>query len=199
MASTSSHAAAARTTLVSGAFGNDRTTRLVGLIALAFAGSMLITLAGKVTVPFWPVPATLQTLAIFAIASAYGRKLAVATLGLYLAQGAMGLPVFTGGGGLAYFAGPTTGYLAGFVAAAGITGWAADRGWSRSPFKLFAANLAGTAVILLLGAAWIALVFGMDKALAWGVGPFIVTDIIKAALAASVVPAIWALLGKRSS
>lgn len=159
--------------------------------ALAVFGSLLIAIAGKITVPFWPVPATLQTLAIFVIAAAFGRKLALATLAAYLIEGAAGLPVFTNGGGLAYFAGPTTGYLAGFVIAAGLTGWAADRGLDRNALKLFAVNLAGTAIILLLGAAWIALAFGPEKALAWGVGPFIATDVIKAALAAAVVTAGW--------
>ena len=159
--------------------------------ALALSGSLLIALAGKITVPFWPVPATLQTLAIFVLAAAFGRKLALATLAAYMVEGALGLPVFTNGGGLAYFAGPTTGYLAGFVIAAGLTGWAADHGLDRNALKLFAVNLVGSAVILALGAAWIALVFGVDKALAWGVGPFIATDVIKAALAAAVVPAGW--------
>jgi biotin transport system substrate-specific component len=159
--------------------------------ALVLFGSLLIAVAGKITVPFGPVPATLQTLAIFVIAAAFGRKLALATLAAYLIEGAAGLPVFTNGGGLAYFAGPTTGYLAGFVVAAGLTGWAADRGLDRNAFKLFAVNLLGTAIILLLGAAWIAIAFGPEKALAWGVGPFIATDVIKAALAAAVVPAGW--------
>lgn len=159
--------------------------------ALVLSGSLLIAIAGKITVPFWPVPATLQTLAIFVIAATFGRKLALATLAAYLIEGAAGLPVFTNGGGLAYFAGPTTGYLAGFVIAAGLTGWAADRGLDRNALKLFAVNLVGTAIILLLGAAWIALAFGPEKALAWGVGPFIATDVIKAALAAAVVPAGW--------
>lgn len=170
---------------------SGQAARMAAFAALAVAGSALIAIAGKITVPFWPVPATMQTLAIFVIAAAYGRKLAVATLLLYLAEGALGLPVFTKGGGLAYFAGPTTGYLAGFVLAAGMTGWAADRGYDRHPLRLFGVNLAGTALILALGAAWIALVFGADKAIAWGVGPFIATDIIKAALAAAVVPAGW--------
>ena len=165
--------------------------RLATFAFLALVGSALIAIAGKITVPFIPVPATMQTLVIFTLAAAYGRKLAVATLLLYLAEGAMGLPVFTKGGGLAYFAGPTTGYLVGFVIAAGMTGWAADRGWDRNAFKLFAVNLAGTALILALGAAWIALAFGAEKAIAWGVGPFIVADVIKAALAAALVPAGW--------
>lgn len=196
MARSSISTSIASPTLVAGLLPQSRSMGLFGFLALAFAGSMVIALAGKITVPFWPVPATLQTLAIFAIASAYGRNLAVATLGLYLLEGAAGLPVFTSGGGLAYFAGPTTGYLAGFVIAAAITGHAADRGWSRNPLKLFAANLTGTVIILALGAAWIALVFGADKAVAWGVGPFIVTDVIKAALAAAVAPALWSLIDR---
>ncbi|WP_417434923.1 biotin transporter BioY [Hoeflea sp.] len=167
------------------------TARYATYGALVLFGSLLIAVAGKITVPFWPVPATLQTLAIFVIAAAFGRKLALATLAAYLVEGAAGLPVFTNGGGLAYFAGPTTGYLAGFVIAAGLTGWAADNGLDRNAFKLFIVNLAGTATILLLGAAWIAIAFSTEKALAWGVGPFIATDVIKAALAAAIVPAGW--------
>ncbi|PWW01917.1 biotin transport system substrate-specific component [Hoeflea marina] len=172
---------------------SGQAARLATYAGLVIAGSMLIALAGKITVPFFPVPATLQTLAIFTIAAAYGRNLAVATLAAFLVEGALGLPVFTNGGGLAYFAGPTTGYLAGFVLAAGLTGYAADRGLDRNPLKLFGVNLAGSAIILALGAAWIALVFGADKAIAWGVGPFIYTDVIKAALAAAIVPAGWQL------
>ncbi|MEZ5810778.1 MAG: biotin transporter BioY [Rhizobiaceae bacterium] len=164
--------------------------------ALVVAGTLVIALAARIQVPLWPVPATLQTLAIFAIAAAYGRNLAIWTLLAYLAEGAAGLPVFAQGGGLAYFAGPTAGYLAGFVVAAAITGAAADRGWAFHPLKLFGANLAGELVILALGAAWIALAFGPEKALAWGVGPFIVTDLIKIALAAALVPAVAALLAK---
>ncbi len=170
---------------------------LVWQVLLVVAGTALIAVAAHVRVPFWPVPATLQTLAIFAIAALYGRKLAVATLLTYLAEGAAGLPVFTSGSGIAYFAGPTTGYLAGFVLMAAITGAAADRGWGRSPLKLLGANLAGEVLMLGLGAAWIALMFGADKVIAWGIGPFILTDLIKLALATAIVPALTALVIRR--
>lgn len=163
--------------------------RALSFAVLALAGSAVIAIAAKISVPFWPVPATLQTLAIFTIAALYGRNLAVATLLVYLAEGAAGLPVFTTGSGLAYMAGPTGGYLAAFVLAAAITGAAADRGYDRMPLALFAVNIIGTALILALGAAWIGIAFGWEKAIAWGVGPFIVTDVIKAALAAAIVPA----------
>jgi biotin transport system substrate-specific component len=113
-------------------------------------------------------------------------------------QGAMGFPVFAGtpekGIGLAYMAGPTGGYLLGFVAMAAIAGWAADRGWSRNPLKLGGAMLVGEVVMLALGALWLAYLFGFEKGIAFGVGPFIVTDLVKLALAACLVPALWSLL-----
>jgi biotin transport system substrate-specific component len=165
---------------------------------LAVAGTMVLMLSAKTQVPFWPVPMTLQTLAVFAIGAAYGMRLGVATLLLYLAQGAAGFPVFAGtpekGIGLAYMAGPTGGYLLGFVAMAAIAGWAADRGWSRNPLKLGGAMLVGEVVMLALGALWLAYLFGFEKGIAFGVGPFIVTDLVKLALAACLVPALWSLL-----
>ena len=171
-------------------------SRLAAQAGLVVAGSMLIAIAAHIKVPFWPVPMTLQTLAIFAIAAAYGRNLAVATLLAYIAEGAAGLPVFTQGAGLAYLAGPTAGYLAGFVIAAAIVGAAADRGWSAHPVKLGAAMLAGEAVVLVLGAAWMISLFGMEKGLAYGVGPFIVTDLVKLALAAALVTAASGLIAR---
>lgn len=184
--------------LVSLTLPDDRVARLATQAALAVAGTLLLAISAKVTVPFWPVPMTLQTLAVFAIGAAYGRNLAVATVLLYLAEGAVGLPVFTQGAGLAYLAGPTGGYLAGFVIAAGIAGWAADRGFDRNPLKLFGAMLVGELVILALGAAWLAVLFGTEKALAFGVGPFIVTDLVKVALAAAIVPGVWGLLATKN-
>lgn len=185
--------------LVSRALPTETATRYAMYAFLVIAGSMLIAVAGQIKVPLWPnpTPVTLQTLAVFAIAAAYGRNLAVATLIAYLAEGAAGLPVFTNGGGVANLVGPTFGYLVGFVVAAGITGWAADRGWSRSPVKLWTANMAGTLVVLVLGALWMGILFGSEKMIAWGVGPFIISDIIKATLAAALVPALWSLFRRK--
>ncbi len=169
---------------------------------LVVLGVALIAIAAKIKVPLWPnpTPVTLQTLAIFALASAYGSRLAVATVMSYMIVGAMGLPVFTGtpekGLGLAYMVGPTGGYLAGFVVMAYITGLAADRGWSRNPFKMGGAMLSGEVIMLVMGALWMGYLFGADKIFAWGIGPFIVTDLIKLAIAACIVPAIWGLLKK---
>lgn len=173
----------------------EGTARIARNVLLAVLGSLALAVSAHTIVPLYPVNATLQTLVIFTLAAAYGRNLAVATLLLYLAEGAAGMPVFTSGTGIAYLlAGPTTGYLAGFVIAAAIVGHAADKGQDRNAFKLFGYMALGEVIILTLGAAWIGVLFGLDKVLAWGVGPFIITDIIKLVLAASLVPAIWALL-----
>ena len=113
--------------LVETVLGSGSQARFIKYAGLALVGTLILTLSAKITVPFWPVPATLQTLALFAIAAAYGSRLAVATVILYLIEGAVGLPVFAGtpekGIGLAYMVGPTGGYLIGFVVAAMACGY----------------------------------------------------------------------------
>ncbi len=167
---------------------------------LAVMGTVVLAVSAKIKVPLWPVDASLQTLALFVIAASFGRRLGAATLALYLMEGALGLPVFQGtperGIGLAYMAGPTGGYLVGFLVAAVMVGWAGDRGWDRNPFKLFAVMLAGEVVLLALGAIWLAYLFGIDKTFDYGVGPFMVTDLVKIAVAACIVPALWTGLRK---
>nr|WP_245615573.1 biotin transporter BioY [Afifella pfennigii] len=175
-------------------------SRLFWGFALALLGTALLTISAKTKVPMWPVDISLQTMVVLLIGATYGSRLAVGTLLLYLAEGATGLPVFQGtperGLGLAYMVGPTGGYLIGFVAAAGLVGWAADRGWSRDPFKLFAVMLVASVLILALGAAWLAYLFGAEKAFALGVAPFVFGDLVKAGLAAALVPAVWSLIGR---
>jgi biotin transport system substrate-specific component len=188
--------------LVSTALPQSGTGRIVAQIMLAVAGTLLLTVSAKAKVVFGPVDLSLQTLAIFLIAAAFGMRLAVATLVLYLAQGAMGLPVFQStpekGIGIAYMLGTTGGYLAGFVVMAAIVGWAADRGWDRNPFKFFGAIVVADVVMLAMGFAWLALLIGAEQSWQFGVVPFIAPDLIKAALAASIVPAIWGLIAKFS-
>ena len=162
--------------------------------ALVIAGSFLLWVSAKIQVPFYPVPMTLQTLAIMAIAATYGMRLGIATVLLYLAEGAFGLPVFAGtpekGIGLAYMIGPTGGFLAGFVIAVGLVGWLAERGFDRNIFKLFGAMLVGDAVLFVLGIFWLGNLLGWDKpVLEWGLYPFILGDLTKIALAACAVVA----------
>lgn len=190
-------AATASRSLVSLALPQRRAARLAAQIGLAVAGTLLLTLAAKTKVVLGPVDMSLQTLAVMLIAAAFGMRLGVATVLLYLAEGAAGLPVFQGtpekGIGLAYMLGSTGGYLAGFVAMAAIVGWAADRGWDRSVARFLAAALAAEAVMMAMGFAWLALLIGADKAWQFGVVPFIVPDLIKVGLAATLAPAAWSL------
>ena len=149
------------------------------------AGVALITASAKTTVPFWPVPMTLQTMAIMAIALATGSRMAVATMLTYLAAGAVGLPVFAGtperGIGVAYMMGPTGGYLAGYLVAAGLVG-ALARG--RGAFGRFVVMMGGMVPVYLLGLAGLSAFVPSEKVLALGFTPFILGDTIKIALVA---------------
>jgi biotin transport system substrate-specific component len=190
-------------------FAGNRTAQDVVLV---LAGTALIAVAAKIKVPFFPVPMTLQTLAIMLIAATYGFRLGTLTVLAYLAEGIVGLPVFTNTppsvAGPLYFLGPTGGFLAGFVVLAMVVGAAADRGFDRSIPKLFAAMLAGEVIMMTLGFAWLAwfatlssgaVGLGVEKALAGGVTPFIWGDLLKIALASMLVTTAWSLLRKRDN
>ncbi len=162
---------------------------------LAVAGTLLVAAAAQVNVPMLPVPMTLQTLAVLMIGAAYGARLGAATLALYALEGAIGLPVFAGfksGVMLASF-----GYVLGFIAAAYVVGHLAERGWDRSPARMFAAMLLGAAVLYVPGLVWLSAWIGVEKAIQFGLIPFIPGDLVKAAVAALGLPAAWALLGRR--
>lgn len=170
-------------------------------------GTLLITAAAKINVPVWPVPVTLQTFAIAALAAGFGMRIAVATVALYLLEGAMGLPVFATGGGLPYLVGPTGGFLIGFLFQAAIIGFAADRGASGRPFALFGAMLVGMAVMFAFGFAWLLAMAGqaawvdqsnvVGSAFAAAVQPFLVWDVLKMAFAALTVTGLWGLFGAK--
>lgn len=183
--------------LVSLALPEKGAMRLVTQIFLAVAGTLLLTLSAKTKVVLGPVDISLQTLAVLLISAAFGLRLALATLLLYMAQGLAGFPVFQStpekGVGLAYMLGSTGGYLAGFVVMAAIVGWAADRGWDRNPLKLAGAMLAAEIVMMAMGFAWLAVLIGPEKSWQFGVVPFVAGDLVKVALAAALVPAIWSL------
>jgi biotin transport system substrate-specific component len=165
------------------------------LAALAVvAGSLLLTASAKTQVPFWPVPMTMQTFVVVALALLYGPRLGLLTIAIYVGQGALGLPVFAGtperGVGLAYLAGPTGGYVVGFVAATMLVGWLARRGWDRSVPLAIAAAALGMALIYLPGVAWLAGYVGFQKAVAVGAVPFLLADAAKILLAGLLVPTL---------
>ncbi len=153
--------------------------RALRVALLVIVGSLLLTVSAKVQIPFWPVPVTMQTFVVMVLGLGYGGRLATATVALYLAQGALGLPVFAAGGGIAYFTGPTGGFLIGFLVAAGLLGWLADRGWNRTVPRALAAAFAGAVVMFTLGWAWLAGLVGPLQAFTSGVAPFLLGDLLK--------------------
>jgi biotin transport system substrate-specific component len=177
----------------------DATGRPARIAALAVIGSLLVAVAAQVSVPMIPVPMTLQTLAVLMVGAAYGARLGAATLALYALQGALGLPVFANFmGGYAVLAGPTGGYIFGFILAAGLVGYLAERGWARTPLRLLAACLAGAAVLYVPGLLWLSQFTGAAQVFAVGLFPFLPGDIVKAALVALALPAAQALIGGKS-
>lgn len=168
-------------------------------VLLVFAGSVLLTVAAKIQIPFYPVPMTMGTFAVLGLGMAMGWRLGGASVAFYLAQGAIGLPVFAGtpekGIGLAYMAGPTGGYLLGYLLAAVACGLLAERGWDRKVLTTAAAMLIGNAIIYIPGVLYLGALFGWDKPiLEWGMTPFLLGDAAKLALAAAVLPAAWQLM-----
>ena len=154
-------------------------------------GIVILTLASKVQVPFWPVPMTLQTLAVLMIGATAGMRLGGATVLAWLGLGALGAPVFATGAGLAYMAGPTGGYLAGFLLAALVVGYLADRGHGRTVVSALAMLLVGLVAIYALGLGWLSLLIGAPKAMAAGLVPFIPAEILKLALGTAILTAAW--------
>ncbi|HEX9646384.1 MAG TPA: biotin transporter BioY [Alphaproteobacteria bacterium] len=168
--------------------------RLLRGAILAVAGGAFLVACSKVNVPLWPVPITLQTYAVLLIGAAYGLRLAVGTILLYLAVGLAGVPVFAGPtGGPGVLLGPTGGYLVGWVGAVAVVGWLAERGWTRTLPKALAALLAGNAAIYLLGLPWLALFVAPEQVLATGLTPFLVGDGAKLVLAAITSTQGWRL------
>lgn len=161
---------------------------------LVMGASILVALSAQIAIPlpFTPVPVTAQTLAVLLIGAVLGSARGALAILTYLAEGAVGLPVFAGGkAGLAWLAGPTGGYLIGFVLAAFVTGYLAERKWDRNIFTSFLAMSIGNVIIFAFGLLILASYVGFDKVLALGFYPFLVGDIVKLVLAAFLLPLGW--------
>ena len=166
-------------------------------ILLVLAGSALIAVSAWVALPlpFSPVPVTGQTFGVLLVGSALGARRGAAAALAYLAEGCSGLPVFAGGAaGAQVLAGPTGGYLLGFVPGALLCGALAERGWDRRPIPTVASMALGNIAILVPGLLWLSRFVGMEHALPLGLFPFIPGDVVKIALAAAVLPLGWRLI-----
>lgn len=174
-------------------------SRLVATIVRVVVGVAFLALLAQVRVEIGPVPLTGQTLGVLLIAAAYGSTLGIATLAAYLGVGAAGIGVFSGGAaGLAVLQGATGGYLVGFVLAGAIVGAMHDRGVGRSVWWTTVSMVIGNLVIYACGVTWLSqFAPDLSTALAWGVWPFLVGDVLKIAVAAAVLPLAWRLVGRR--
>jgi biotin transport system substrate-specific component len=169
--------------------------------------AVLTVVAAQISIPlpFTPVPLTLQPMVVLLGGAALGSRLGMASQVLYLAAGLAGLPVFATSPvlpqGLMRVLGPTGGFLMAYPFAAFLTGWLAERGFDRRYVTSVLAMAAGLGVIFTCGIVWLAWFAvpaptGISNALQLGLYPFVLPDIAKLLLAATVLPAIWKLVGR---
>ena len=153
--------------------------------AIVVGGSIFLAVLSQIAVPFFPVAMTLQTLAVMLIGVTFGFRLATATVVLYILEAAAGLPVFTGFANMAVLiAKPyTSGYIAGFLVAAAVMGFMADRGVTKSWLGMFATLLIGEVIIFALGIAVLGYLIGVEASLQAGLYPFLLGDALKLVLA----------------
>ena len=173
--------------------------RLATDVVLVAAGAAFVSLAAQLTIPMVPVPITGQTLAVLLVGASLGAVRGAISLALYAVLGIVGLPVFSDGAhGLGVIGGATGGYIIGFILAAALTGWLAQREWDHKILKAIAAFGAGTVVTFAVGLPWLAAWLGangfdndLNSVLQAGLYPFIVGGIIKALLAAVFIRLAW--------
>jgi biotin transport system substrate-specific component len=183
----------------------ERLAPVVRDVALIVAGAALTAVSAQVafTVPWTPVPYTLQTGAVLLVGTALGSIRGGVSILLYVLVGAVGLPVFADGrSGLGAASGgitPTLGYLLGFVVAAALVGWLAERRWDRSSPSAAGLMLLGSAVIYAIGVLILAVVLGLPPLTAvWeGAAVFVPWDLAKVAAAALLLPLAWRVAGDR--
>lgn len=155
-------------------------------VVAVFVGTLFLALSSYIEVPMVPVPITMQTYAVMLVGALYGWRLGGVTIVAWLMEGALGLPVLAGGAsGAQHFVGPTGGYLFAFPVAGMAVGWLTERGWNGQRVWLsFIAMLLGNAICLILGAAWLATIIGIEQAIMAGVVPFLIGGILKSGLGA---------------
>ena len=164
--------------------------KIIKLILITIAGSILITISAKIKIPFYPVPMTMQTFVILLIGITLGYKIGLATVTLYLLEGIVGLPVFANspekGIGLIYFIGPTMGYLIGFIISVYFAGlFKYDKGIINTFLKL----VFSVSFIYIFGLIWLGILIGWDKPIfKLGAQPFLLAELFKVLLLVFLTP-----------
>ena len=172
--------------------------KVTKIILITILGSLLLTLSAKVKIPFYPVPMTMQTFVVLFLGLAFGYKVGLATVSLYLLEGIFGFPVFANspekGIGLIYFTGPTMGYLIGFLVAVYFAGVHKDL-ISFSNYKyinaltVFSSLIVSVSIIYILGLLWLGYLIGWDKPIfKLGAQPFLLAELFKLFLLTALYP-----------
>lgn len=183
----------------------DRVDAQVPLRVAAVALAVVLTAAAAqftLPLPFTAVPFTLTPLVVMLTGAALGSRLGFLTQVIYLLLGAAGAAVFAPSPalppGAARLIGPTGGYLLAYPVAAFVTGWLGERGWDRRYVTSLLSMIAGLAIIFAGGVSWLAVAFthSIGAALATGFVPFVAADLLKAALAATILPSVWRFIGR---
>ena len=178
--------------LVTNKLNKNKIFNLVNISTVLF-GSIILIISAKIKVDLYPVPMTLQPLAVLMIGMLFGRNLAIATIGLYILEGIAGFPVFAYGGGLLYLFGPTGGFIVGFFIAGLVLGELADRGWGRNILSSIFCMMLGMFIIYFFGILQLSAIKGFTFAIIKGFYPFLVGDLYKLLVAGILVPFIWRL------
>ena len=158
--------------------------KILKYFILIFLGTMALTVSAKLKIPFYPVPMTMQTFVVLFLGIAFGYKIGLATVSVYLLEGIIGIPVFSNspekGIGLVYFTGPTMGYLIGFLSAVFFAGYLDLK---NNIFVIFIKLIFAVSTIYLLGISWLGTLIGWDKPiLQLGVTPFLLAELFKISL-----------------
>ena len=159
-------------------------SKLIKSFIVIILGSIALTISAKLKIPFYPVPMTMQTFMVLFLGIAFGYKIGIATISLYLIEGIVGLPVFSNspekGVGLVYFTGPTMGYLFGFLVACFLSTFI---NLKDNFLIIFLKLTISVSAIYLLGILWLGILVGWDKPIVqWGIAPFMLAEFFKISL-----------------
>jgi biotin transport system substrate-specific component len=166
--------------------------KIFKVILIAILGTLLLAISAKIKIPFYPVPMTMQTFIVLFLGITLGPKIGLLTVSLYLLEGIFGLPVFAGtpekGVGFIYFAGPTMGYLIGFLVAVYFAGlFKYDKGLINTFLKL----IFSVSFIYILGIIWLGILIGWEKPIfKLGAEPFLLAELFKMLLLSFLTPAL---------
>jgi biotin transport system substrate-specific component len=163
---------------------NNSIQKTLKVFVIIFLGTVALTISAKLKIPFYPVPMTMQTFAVLFLGLAFGYKIGLATVSVYLLEGIIGIPVFSNspekGVGLIYFTGPTMGYLIGFLSAVFFAGYL---NLKNNIFIIFGKLIFAVSTIYLLGVLWLGTLIGWDKPIIQlGIEPFLLAELFKICL-----------------